>query len=56
MVNPLYHVGRDNPASSFAKQNWRGQYRYHGHARGVSIFVLAVLFLTGAYQAYAKED
>jgi len=25
----------DNPAVSFAKQNRRGKYRYHGHARGV---------------------
>ena len=29
-VCPAHDVERDNPAVSFAKQNWRGQYRYHG--------------------------
>jgi hypothetical protein len=37
MASPLRHVWRDNPAGGFAKQNRRGQYRYHGHAYGVSM-------------------
>jgi HAD superfamily hydrolase (TIGR01549 family) len=39
-ANLTHNVRRDNPAGSFAKQNWRGQYRYPGLARKVFIFDL----------------
>jgi len=38
--------GEDNPAVSFAKQNWRGKYGYHGLARGVFHLTLLILLLS----------
>jgi hypothetical protein len=47
---------RDNPAVSFAKQNWRGKFRYHALARGVFHLAILIFLISGCKTTPKKED